>query len=210
MGKRFYQITRDLHLYLGLFISPFVLVFSISVIFLVHSWIPGTTSHGDQSRSTASNLRLAPNLDRLSGRELVDAIRPTLDQIGVSGEVQFIRHIPKEHELIVPVTVPGREMLVNIDLQNRTAEITRRTTGIWDAMVVLHKSPGPHLAAVRMNWFMFRAWRWLADSTVYLLFFISVSGIYLWVVLRAERRIGLALMATGACSFFGIVYALSH
>ena len=35
--KRFYLITRDLHLYLGLFISPFVLLFAISVIFLVHS-----------------------------------------------------------------------------------------------------------------------------------------------------------------------------
>ena len=32
MGKRFYLVTRDLHLYLGLFISPFVLVFAISVV----------------------------------------------------------------------------------------------------------------------------------------------------------------------------------
>jgi hypothetical protein len=61
-----------------------------------------------------------------------------------------------------------------------------------------------------MNWFMFRVWRWFSDSTAYLLLFISLSGLYLWVVLRSERRIGLAFMATGACSFFGIVYALSH
>jgi hypothetical protein len=210
LTKWFYQVTRDLHLYFGLFISPFVLVFSVSVIFLAYSWVPGAAEDGDLSRSTASNLALAPNLNELSGRTLVDAIRPTLDQIGVIGEVEFIRHVPKEHRLIVPVTVPGRQTLVNIDLQNGSAEITQRTTGIWDAMVVLHKSPGPHLSAVRMNWFMFRAWRWLADSTAYALLFISVSGIYLWVVLRAERRIGLVLIVTGACSFFGIVYALSH
>ena len=187
-----------------------MLLFAISVIFLVHSWIPGMTSNPHPSRSTASNLRLAPNLDQLSARELVDAVRPTLDQIGVTGEVQFIRHVPKEHRVLVPVTIPGREMLVNIDLLTRTAEITRRDTGIWDALVVLHKSPGPHLTAIRMNWFLFRVWQWLADTTVYLLFFISVSGIYLWVVLRAERRTGLVLLAAGAFSFFGIVYALSH
>jgi hypothetical protein len=191
LNKRFYQITRDLHLYLGLFISPFVLVFSCSVVFLAYTWIPGTGEDSDLSRATASNLTLALNLNELSGRALV----------GVIGEVEFIRHVPKEHRLIVPVTVPGRQTVVNIDLQKSTAEITQRTTGIWDAMVVLHKSPGPHMGAVRMNWFMFRVWRWLADSTAYALLFISVSGIYLWVVLRAERRIGLALLVTGACSF---------
>jgi hypothetical protein len=210
LNKWFYQVTRDLHLYLGLFISPFVLVFSVSVIFLAYSWIPGAAGDGDLSRSSASHLMLAPNLNELSGRALVDAIRPTMDQIGVIGEIEFIRNVPKEHRLLVPVTVPGRQTLVNIDLQNGTAEITRHTTGIWDAMVVLHKSPGPHLGAIRMNWFMFRAWRWLADSTAYALLFISVSGIYLWVVLRAERRIGLVLIVVGACSFFGIVYTLSH
>src|SRR4029079_9472663 len=34
--RRFYLITRDLHLYFGLFISPFILLFAISVFFLVH------------------------------------------------------------------------------------------------------------------------------------------------------------------------------
>jgi hypothetical protein len=33
----FYRWTRDLHLYFGLFISPFLLVFSASVFFLNHA-----------------------------------------------------------------------------------------------------------------------------------------------------------------------------
>src|SRR5438105_8218684 len=162
MSKRFYLITRDLHLYFGLFISPFVLVFAISVFFLVHAWVPGAGNR-DVSTTPVANLKLPPDLDQLSGRELVDALRPVLDGMGIQGEVQFVRRLPKEHRMVVPVTVPGRETTVQVDLQNRTAEIQRRTTGVWDAMVVLHKSPGPHLAAVRMNWFMMRVWRWLAD-----------------------------------------------
>ena len=63
---------------------------------------------------------------------------------------------------------------------------------------------------MRMNWYLMRVWRWLADATAYLLFFISISGIYLWAVLRAERRVGLVLVAVGAVSFFGIAYALSY
>ena len=61
-----------------------------------------------------------------------------------------------------------------------------------------------------MNWIYMKAWRWLADTTVYLLLFISVSGVYLWYVLRAERTVGFILLVAGALSFFGMTYALSH
>jgi hypothetical protein len=53
-----------------------------------------------------------------------------------------------------------------------------------------------------------RIWRWLADGTVYIVMFLTLSGVYLWAVLRAERRVGLALIAAGAVSFFGSHYAL--
>jgi hypothetical protein len=61
-----------------------------------------------------------------------------------------------------------------------------------------------------MNWFYMKAWRWMADATVYLVLFISISGIYLWYVLRAERATGLILLCAGALSFFGMAYALIH
>ncbi len=61
-----------------------------------------------------------------------------------------------------------------------------------------------------MNWIYMKGWRWLADTTVYLILFISVSGVYLWYVLRAERTVGVILLVAGALSFFGMTYALSH
>jgi len=35
-----YRFVRAAHLYFGLFISPFVLLFAVSVFFLVHAWLP--------------------------------------------------------------------------------------------------------------------------------------------------------------------------
>ena len=61
-----------------------------------------------------------------------------------------------------------------------------------------------------MNWVYMKAWRWLSDATAYLILFLSVSGIYLWYVLKAERRVGFLLLGAGALSFFGLAYALSH
>ena len=209
MRGRFYRIIRDLHLYFGLFISPFVLVFAISVFFLVHSWLPRITSETSTTR-VVSALPLPQDWTTLSGRPLINGLRPTLEKADVPGEVGFVRHMVKEQKLIIPVTIPGRETTVTINIPTREATIVTRETGLADALVTLHKSPGQHGANIRMNWFYMRAWRWMADATVYLILFISVSGIYLWYVLRAERWLGLLLLFAGALSFFGMVYALVH
>ncbi len=209
MSGRFYRLIRDLHLYLGLFISPFVLVFAVSVFFLVHSWRPGIASATSTTR-VVSALPLPGGWQRLSGRPLIDALKPTLEKAGVRGEVGFIQHLVREEKLIIPVTIPGRETTVSIRITSGEATIVTRETGLADALVTLHKSPGQHGPNIRMNWFYMKAWRWMADATVCLILFISVSGIYLWYALRAERSVGYILLFAGALSFFGMAYALSH
>jgi hypothetical protein len=209
MSGRVYRAIRDLHLYFGLFISPFVLVFAISVFFLVHSWLPRLAPETSTTR-VVSALPLPEELQLLSGRPLIDALKPTLEKAGVRGEVGFVRHLVKEGKLIIPVMIPGRETTVSISIASGEATIVTRETGLADALVTLHKSPGQHGPNIRMNWFYMRAWRWLADATVYLVLFISVSGIYLWYVLRAERALGLILLFAGALSFFAMAYALIH
>ena len=204
----FYRFIRDLHLYLGLFISPFVVVFAASVFFLVHAWLPKSREAG--ATRVVTDLALPANLETLSGRQLIDALQPVLAGIQAQGEVGWVQHRAKEHRLILPVSVPGRLTTVTIDVAQRAATIEPRTTGLADAFVMLHKSPGPHLVGIRMNWFFMRLWRWFADGTVYLVLFLSVSGLYLWYGLRTERRIGLCLLAAGVISFSGMVYVLVH
>jgi len=205
----FSQWIRDLHLYLGLFISPFVLLFTLSVFFLVHAWLPKAASNPPRPR-TVSDLPLPANLDQLSGRERIGALKPALERAQVHGEVGWIQHLAKENRLVVPVTVPGRLTTVTIDVARREASVQEQNTGLADGLVVLHKSPGPHLAAIRMNWPYMRVWFWLADATVYLVLFITVSGLYLWYILRSQRKIGVVLLVAGAVSFFSLVYALIH
>ena len=61
---------------------------------------------------------------------------------------------------------------------------------------------------MRGNWVYTRLWGGLADATVYMLLLISVTGVYLWAVLKAERKIGLVLLGAGALSFAGVIYAI--
>lgn len=205
MSTRFYRVIRGLHLYFGLFISPFVLLFAVSVFFLVHS---GSQQNSTSVRPTVSDLSLPADLEALSGRQRVDRLKPVLEGLGVQGEVGWVQHFPRQHQLVIPVTVPGRVTTVTLDVMKREAAFETRTTGLADALVVLHMSPGQHMADIRKNWIYMRVWSWLADATVYLTLFITVSGVYLWYVLRAERWVGVSMLAAGALSFFGIVFAL--
>jgi hypothetical protein len=190
-----------------LFISPFILVFAVSVFFLVHRMSPNAAV---PTKSTLSNLSLPPDLENLSGRLLVDRLIPVLKQDGIEGEFGWIQHFPKEHRFVIPITVPGRDTTVTLDVNKREASVEERVTGLADALIVLHMAPGPHMPGIRKNWIYMLAWSWLADATVYLTLFITVSGIYLWYVLRSERKVGMTLLIAGAASFLGMVYALWH
>ena len=206
MLRRVYSVVRDLHLYLGLFLSPFVLIFAISVAFLVHVWIPGART--EPRKRIVTGIVVPAGWEQLKGREQLAAARGLVEQAGVGGEIGFVRQYPAEGRVVIPVNVPGADSTVEFSTTTRTATVTTRTTGAWDAMVFLHKMPGPHNVAIRGNSVFLQVWRIFADATVYLILFLTLSGVYLWVVLRAERRVGLVFLAAGVCSFGGLVYAL--
>jgi hypothetical protein len=207
--RRFYLVTRDLHLYVGLFLSPFILVFALSVFSLVHGFASRPAPNPSDSAQVVTGLTIPPDLAKLQGRARVDALRPVLDKLDVRGEIDFVRHVPEEHKVIVPVRLPARDAIVTLDYEKRTAMVVSTRHSVGQALVYLHKMPGPHNVDVRGNSWLVRAWAFLADVTVYLLLFLTLSGVYMWAVLKAERRIGLVLIFAGALSFFGLVYAIA-
>jgi len=205
MSKKLYKWTHDLHLYLGLFVSPFLLLFALSVFFLNHGRTPANTP---TATFTVEDLQIPSGIEESEDLERVSRAKQVLAEVGVSGEINFIRYFPKQRRLVIPVVKPGVETTIDLNVGARTATVSQRKTTTWEVLSYLHRSPGPHNASIRGNWFWTRAWRWLADTTIYLVFFLSFSGFYLWTVLRSERRIGLILLFAGAVSFAGIVYVV--
>jgi hypothetical protein len=203
--RQVYRWTRDLHLYIGLFISPFVLVFAVSVFFLNHAKLPAAPPTPPQ---VFGNLQIADGIERLTGPEAVARARDVLPQVGLTGEIGFVRVIGREHRVVFPVSQPGFEATVDLDVEKRSAVVTRSAFPWWQSLVYLHKTPGPHNANIRGNWVWTRVWGWLADTTIYLTLFITVSGLYLWFAIKAERRTGMVLLGTGALAFSGLIYAV--
>jgi hypothetical protein len=200
--RRSYPGIRDLHLYLGLFIGPFVVLYALTAIFFVHAWLPwgGAESGEPRARTVRVSLR-----DDSSSLVMAEQVR---SQIGVAGEIDYVNRDAEEQRLSFPIHGPGRRASVSVDLRTGLAQVEERETGVWDGLVWLHKMPGPHNAAIRGNWAITQAWRWFADATAYLLLFLSASGVYLWSVIRAERRAGLLFLGGGALTFLLLLFAI--
>jgi hypothetical protein len=201
----FYRWLRDLHLYFGLFISPFILLFAASVFFINHAKV---ATDRVTSVETFHDLNIPEDIESARGPAAIVGAKQILQQVRGTGEIGFTRFVAKSRHFIFPVSKPGLEMTVDVNLDARSAAVSRRETSVWEGLGYLHKMPGPHNVAIRGNWIATRVWRWFADATIYLTMFISLSGIYLWWVLKAERRIGFTLLGLGAVTFFGLIYAV--
>ena len=208
MTKAVYRWTRDLHLYLGLLLSPFLVVFAVSVFFVNHLVLH--PSESESTTATFSDLQILAGIEQAEDMARVRLIAPILSQVGASGEIRYVRFFREEHRFDIAVVRPGVETTIDLNVEDRTATASERWTAFWESLAYLHRSPGPHNVAIRGNWFWTRAWTSLADATVYLIFFLSLSGLYLWTALRSERRVGLILLASGALTFCGMVYAVVY
>jgi hypothetical protein len=201
--RRLFRWTRDLHLYAGLFLSPFLLVFAVSTLVL---------NHPDKSRTPAAEVPLGEHpvtLDTRMKTNSVEQAKAILRQLNLTGEIDVIRYNAKASRLTLPIVKPGEITTVDVDLNTNRATVQRRVEGMLAGLVYLHMRPGQHLVMLRGNWAYMAAWTRFADAAVYGTIFLTASGLYLWWFFKAERRIGWALLAAGFLSVGALAATLA-
>jgi hypothetical protein len=192
--KKYYQLLRSLHLYFGLFITPFVLIFSISVLVLNHPQLISLLSPVPPARETKTRLDKIPydTTDLLTARAIIQ-------KLGIKGEVDFINQ--DNDRISFPVKKPGLLTHVTIDKHTDSVFISQKQEGAYRAMAYLHSMPGQHNQKIRGNSGFIKAWRVLADVVVYTLLFLTISGVFLWYFLRVERNFGYFSITLGVVLF---------
>lgn len=116
------------------------MLFSVSVFVLLHGGRSGGSSEAPAEVRTVTGVRLPPGGASLQGRPRLEALRPVLDGLGVHGEIDFIRHVPLERHVVIPVRVPGRETTVTIDYGREVAVISSRVQPFGEALAYLHRT----------------------------------------------------------------------
>jgi len=107
--RTFYRWTRDLHLYCGLFVSPFVIAFAVSVFFLNHAKVD---TGAVTSVTTFRDVRIPEATETARGREAVDCARQIVDQVGMTGEMG---RAGRRRRHILRIAAWPRSLIANVD-----------------------------------------------------------------------------------------------
>jgi hypothetical protein len=206
--KRYHHIIKDLHFYIGLFISPFILVFAISAFVLNHDfvdwqdhWQEWYFSVNDKVDDTYEvNIPIPEKSD-------IDFAEEIIKQLNISGEIAGV--FRDSVQVYIPVTKPGRRISIRADLMAGLVYIHSEKTNIWKKLIWLHKMPGPHNAGIRGNWVYTKIWKSLVDFSVVFLLLSSITGITLWYYFKSERAIGVMALLIGFLSIASLVIGLT-
>ena len=103
--RTLYAWVRDLHLILGLFASPFLLVFAASTLLLNHGWIAEVrAAGGGEGEEVGRHVVIPADASR------VDQAKAIMGQVGILGEVRNI--FRRKGRLEIPVMKPGLNLTV--------------------------------------------------------------------------------------------------
>ena len=206
---KFYTIIKDLHFYVGLFISPFIVIFSVSVLVLNHNFVDWQEDWQewffavDERADRTAEYNIPTN-----NKNEIDFAKDILMQIQVTGEIAGI--FGDSIKMYIPVTKPGRRISIRADLTSGIAYINSERTSLWKKLIWLHKMPGPHNANIRGNWVNTKIWGSLVDLFVICLFFSGITGITLWYYLKNERIFGLIALLIGFLSIAALIIGLMN
>lgn len=196
--KKYYPSVRMLHMYIGLLVSPFIIIFAVSVLIFNHpEYFRKTLSKNDISE-------IITTLDSIPFRStnLLTA-QAIILKLNITGEIDFINK--NDSSLSFPVRTPGVINKIHINTINGLVSIRRTNIGALQGTTFLHAMPGPHNVAIRGNSGFIGVWRSIADTLVYSLLFITVSGVFLWYFLKSERRFGILAAGFGLLVFTGLL-----
>jgi hypothetical protein len=176
---------RNLHLLIGLLVTPFVLVYGISAIGMSHpTWLP-------KAHSTTERV-VAVDPGEKNPRTMAEALQRREELRGA------LRSLRDDDGLVTfRVVRPGATYDIEVDRTAGTAAIRSRVSNFIGFLDRVHRIAGwhDHLPSGLL------AFTLLGVSVA--LLFLGASGVYLWYVLIAERRAGWIALVVG------LVYSLT-
>lgn len=190
-SKGFNKIIRNLHILSGLFISPFILIYSFGVLTFNNEGLLNMLSPVKRLPEIKTKLDTIP-----FGETDLATAKAVCKKLDIDGEVDFISK-SKDH-FSFPVNKPGLITRINVNTSTDSVFIFREQLGPFRAMSYLHQMPGPHNENIRGNSTFLKIWRIMTNVVGYLLLFLATSGVLMWLLLKNERKMGLFILILGS------------
>lgn len=182
-----FKAIRNTHLLLGLFFSPFVLMYGVSSVRFAHrEWV--------NTEPAETEITLHPeSIDELTPRSLARAL---MDQEGVRGILGDIRETDDGFKFRVGRI--GTQYEIQFAQASSEVTIKKRESNLMGMLLGMHVYSG-----VSTGYWLHDVWGWIVVLTSVALTGLGVTGIYLWFKIHRERIPGLIFLSAG------LAYALT-
>lgn len=172
-----YKVYRDIHLVLGLILTPILLIYAISSALLAYGFIDfSKTEH------TTTKFKI------ISPPNSLDDIQKLLKSQNIEGSLRKISH-DENGNISLKVSRLGEEHILEIDEHgNATSKKSRENTTSF--LKLLHITTGFEHEENKTNW-----WGLAALLTGFLLLALLITGIILWSYRTTEKRTGILFLS---------------
>lgn len=170
------------HLYLGLLITPYVVIYALSAVALNHS-IKGR-------RSEPVSAVVAVTIPE--AEDDIARARAISEQVGMPGWLNKAKvRRPTAEELVFEIGRPGSRVTIQVDEAAGQAEVTTRRFGIVGVLTGLHglRDLG--------GTFWGRTWAVFTEVSAWVLALALFSGTALWLPRPSARVLGASFLAAG-------------
>ncbi len=168
-----WRLILQIHVYLGLFCLPYLIVFSLSSLNFNHSFLNEQPLLEEKRWTTTHSLTFQEDLEAFSHQ--------VMDELPIFGWYSPWDSYQDSSRVHLVISQPGKTYMVDL-YPSGEVEIVEKTESIENIVKLLHfiGEDIPHAP-----WWV-NLWKHYQSLTVYSTIFWIVSGIYLWA--RKKKR----------------------
>ena len=189
----------NIHLYGGLLCAPYLIIFGFSSLHFNHHFGFVTSRPEASPRTWVASLAVEPSTNN---EAMADSVR---DSLGLTGwTIPWKMQRDGEGDLKFDLERPGRSYTIRTQLKNHTAQIEARSKGFWQVVNSLHA-----LGAVPNSKFALW-WGGYTEVCTAFVIFAAISGLYLWVNSKRERRVGMITVVAATLLSIVLMVVVVH
>ncbi len=184
----FSRLVRRVHMYMALFLSPWILMYAVSTMAMNHRHFLGEKPPSFETEKELSYD--GPSIDRLKPR---DAAVQLLTHLGIDGPHNARR---REDRLTIDRFDPIHPRRITYHPHDQRVVIERQVFHMPAVLERLHRRRGyeqPYAGA--------RVWGASVDFTIAAMIFWVASGLWMWWELKVTRALGALFAGLGLALF---------
>ncbi len=187
-----YRLILNFHLALGLIITPFLIIFAISSLFISHSFV-------DFSSTDKKVEHIKLDLVLTDPSELANLFSK---DHGIQGELEN-HSVDKSGKIKLLIMSPGKQSTIVIDTNTNIATVEHETQDLIGFTKTLHITSGP-----KSNNSGERYWDIAVLIFAILLICVLATGLLLWFYRSKDRTSGLIFLTVSTAYSIGVLCVL--